>query len=162
MSRRDAREAAFKLLYQIEIQKDDEESQFDLFIDIREIRPDEIPYLKLLFDGVRTHIAELDQTFTPYLKRWTKDRLPKVDLTILRLAVYEICYVDDVPDNVAISEAVLLARKYSSEESRSYINAVLGKLNSEHLLQVNEADAGNDNSNDAELNDIKDSINEQS
>jgi N utilization substance protein B len=131
MSRRDAREAAFKLLYQIEIQKHDEESQFDVFVDIREIRQDEVPYLKLLFDGVRTHIAELDQTFTPYLKRWTKDRLPKVDLTILRLAVYEICYVADVPDNVAISEAVLLARKYSSEESRSYINAVLGRLNTE-------------------------------
>jgi N utilization substance protein B len=81
-----------------------------------------------LVRGVREHADDLDSRFSPFLKRWTKDRLPKVDLTILRLAVFEMFYVEDVPGNVAISEAVLLCKKYSSEESRSYINAVLGRL----------------------------------
>jgi len=128
MSRRDAREAAFMLLYQIEIQRGEEERQFDEFVEQREIAAGDVPYLKLLFDGVRSRREELDAVFTPYLKRWTKNRLPRVDLTILRLAAFEICNVPDVPDNVAISEAVLLARKFSSEESRSYINAGLGRV----------------------------------
>lgn len=131
MSRRDAREAAFMLLYQIEIQKGEEERQLAEFIEQREVAAGDVPYLKQLFDGVRIRREDLDTTFTPYLKRWTKNRLPRIDLTILRLAVFEICHVPDVPDSVAISEAVLLARKYSSEESRSYINAVLGRLHAE-------------------------------
>ena len=116
------------LLYQVEIQKGDEDGQFRSFIEEREIAAVDVPYMTALFDGVRGCREELDNAFTPYLKRWTKDRLPKVDLTILRLAVYELRHVEDVPDSVAISEAVLLAKKFSSEESRSYINAVLGRL----------------------------------
>jgi N utilization substance protein B len=133
MSRRDARESAFMLLFQIELQKGDEEAQLRSFIEEREVPEGEIAYLTTLFDGVRNKRTELDAVFSPYLKRWTKERLPKIDLTILRLAVFEICHVADVPDSVAISEAVLLARKFSSEESRKYINAVLGKLCSERL-----------------------------
>lgn len=131
MSRRDAREAAFMLLYQIEIQKGDEDRQLAEFIEQREVQAGDVPYMQLLFDGVRMSREMLDATFSPYLKRWTKSRLPKIDLTILRLAVFEICSIPDVPDNVAISEAVLLARKFSSEESRSYINAVLGRLHAD-------------------------------
>jgi len=131
MSRRDAREAAFMLLYQVEIQKGDEEGQLRSFIEEREVPEDEVSYMTALFHGVRSRREELDAEFSPYLKRWTKERLPKIDLTILRLATYEIRHVEDVPESVAISEAVLLARKFSSEESRSYINAVLGRLCSE-------------------------------
>ena len=131
MSRRESREKAFMLLYQLEIQKGDEESQIASFIEDREVAELEVDYLKMLVRGVREHTAELDSRFTPYLKRWTKDRLPKVDLTILRLAVYEMFFVEEVPTNVAISEAVLLCKKYSTEESRAYINAVLGRLSGE-------------------------------
>ncbi len=132
MSRRDAREAAFKLLYQVEIQKGNEEGQLQSFIEQQEIPEGDLSYLNLLFDGVRGHRDELDAAFTPYLKRWTKNRLPRIDLTILRLAVFEMRHVPDVPESVAINEAVLLAKKFSSEESRSYINAVLGRLSTEH------------------------------
>ncbi|MEA4888360.1 MAG: transcription antitermination factor NusB [Clostridiaceae bacterium] len=128
MSRREAREKAFMLLYQLEIQKGDEEAQMASFIKEREVGENELDYMVSLVNGVREHLDDLDLRFTPLLKRWTKDRLPKVDLTILRMAVYEIFFVEEVPNNVAISEAVLLCKKYSSEESRSYINAVLGRL----------------------------------
>lgn len=128
MSRRDAREKAFMLLFQLEIQKGDEESQIDTFIETREVREDEIEYMKVLVQGVRQHLAALDRRFEPFLKRWSKDRLPKVDLTIMRLAVFEMLYVEDVPESVAISEAVLLCKKFSSEESRAYVNAVLGRV----------------------------------
>ncbi len=128
MSRREAREKAFMLLYQLEIQKGDEEAQTASFIKEREVGENELDYMICLVNGVREHMEELDLRFAPLLKRWTKDRLPKIDLTILRMAVFEIFFVDEVPNNVAISEAVLLCKKYSSEESRAYINAVLGRL----------------------------------
>ena len=128
MSRKDAREKAFMLLYQLEIQKGDMENQIAHFITEQEIKPKDADYVCLLVRGVRQQLDELDTAFEPLLKRWTKQRLPKIDITILRLALYEMRFVEAVPDNVAISEAVLLAKKYSSEESRSYINAVLGRL----------------------------------
>jgi transcription antitermination protein NusB len=134
MSRRDAREKAFMLLYQMEIQKGGEDAQIEAFIAERDVGGNEVAYMTQLVNGVRTCVQELDGLFTPYLKRWTKERLPKIDLTILRLAVFEMFHVPDVPHNVAISEAVLLCKKYSSEESRSYINAVLGRLSSSPLL----------------------------
>ena len=128
MSRRDAREKAFMLLYQLEFQRGDDESQLAAFIVDREVSASEVEYMTQLVRGVRASVGELDQKFEPFLKRWTKDRLPKVDLTILRLAVFEMFFIEEVPQNVAISEAVLLCKKFSTEESRSYINAVLGRL----------------------------------
>jgi N utilization substance protein B len=128
MSRRESREKAFMLLYQLEIQKGGDDSQISAFINERDVSETEVEYLTFLVRGVRSQRDELDKLFTPFLKRWTKDRLPKIDLTILRLAAFEMFFIPDMPKNVAISEAVLLCKKYSSEESRSYINAVLGRL----------------------------------
>jgi len=128
MSRREAREKAFMLLYQLEIQREDEEAQLASFLEERDVNEQDKPYLVSLVSGVRSTRDDLDARFAPLLKRWTKERLSRIDLTILRLAVYEMFYVDDVPQNVAISEAVLLCRKYTNDESRSYINAVLGRL----------------------------------
>lgn len=128
MSRSEAREKAFQLLFQLEIQKGDLESQIEKFIEVQNVKSGDADYVLQLVRGVRSRLADLDESFEPLLKRWTKQRLPKVDLSIIRLAVYEIRFVEDVPNNVAISEAVLLAKKYSNDESRAYINAVLGKL----------------------------------
>jgi N utilization substance protein B len=128
MSRRESREKAFMFLYQLEIQKGDETRQLADFLTDREVQPDEQDYLLTLVEGVTDKKADLDAKIAPLLKRWTIDRLPRVDLTILRIAAYELLCCPDIPASVAISEAVLLARKYSSEEARSYINAVLGQM----------------------------------
>ena len=128
MSRRESREKAFMFLYQLEIQKGDETRQLADFLSEREVGENDQDYLLALVEGVSDHKTVLDERIAPLLKRWTIDRLPRIDLTILRLAVYEMAYRPDIPANVAISEAVLLAKKYSSEESKNYINAVLGKI----------------------------------
>ncbi|MDW7657326.1 MAG: transcription antitermination factor NusB [Bacillota bacterium] len=128
MSRRDAREKAFMLLYQMEIQKGDMEAQLVSFVDEFSIAPQDVDYMSSLVRGVHARGDEIDSRFAPLLKRWTKERLPKIDLIILRIAVYEMFHIEDVPNNVAISEAVILCRKYTSDESRAYINAVLGRL----------------------------------
>ncbi|MDD3931158.1 MAG: transcription antitermination factor NusB, partial [Eubacteriales bacterium] len=103
MSRRDAREKAFMLLYQLEIQKGDEENQIVSFISEQQVNVQDQDYMTSLVKGVRLMRDDLDARFEPLLKRWTINRLPKVDLTILRLAVYEMFHVEDVPQNVAIS-----------------------------------------------------------
>ncbi|WP_294778306.1 transcription antitermination factor NusB [uncultured Eubacterium sp.] len=85
-------------------------------------------YAKALFEGVDSKIEELDEIINAYSKGWKTNRLPKVNLAILRLAIYEIKYVDDVPASVAINEAVELAKKYSGEGDYSFINGVLGSV----------------------------------
>lgn len=129
MSRRESREKAFMFLYQLEIQKGDATRQLADFLTEREVGENDRDYLLALVEGVSDQKKDLDEKIAPLLKRWTIERLPRIDLTILRIAVYEMSFRTDIPANVAISEAVLLAKKYSSEESKAYINAVLGKIN---------------------------------
>ena len=130
MSRRDARESAFRLLYQMEIRKSDPTSQRDIYLEQYPLDEEDVPYFDAIVSGVSTRSEELDELFSPLLKGWKIDRLPKVDLVILRISVYEIRFRPDVPVSVSISEAVILSKKYSSEESKAYINAVLGRIES--------------------------------
>lgn len=128
MIRREIREKAFMFLFQLELQKGDEDQQLTTFLAEYDVDEKSAVYMRQLIDGVRLYHETLDAAFIPFLKGWTLERLPRVDLTIIRLAVFEMLHVPEVPSNVAISEAVLLAKKFSTEESRSYINAVLGKV----------------------------------
>ena len=128
MSRQAARENAFLFLYQIEIQKDHVEKQRENFLENFSMDPADEAFFDELVHGVCDKKEWLDERISEYLRKWTVDRIPKVDLTILRIAVYELYFATDVPPNVAISEAVILSRKYSDEDARSYINAVLGNI----------------------------------
>jgi N utilization substance protein B len=140
MGRREAREFAFQLLYQLEIQRDEPDRQIGDFVDLWGILEPDADYVRLLANGVTKAKASLDAVYSGYLKRWTTERLPRIDVTILRIAVYEILHVESVPPNVSVNEAVLLARKFSSEEARSYINAVLGKVVAAQGLEAAPAD----------------------
>lgn len=128
MSRKESRESAFKFLYQIEIQKDGIEEQRLTFIREMELKENELAYFDKLIYGIIANRKSLDDVYSKYLTNWNLDRIPKIDQTILRIATYEIIHVPDVPGNVSISEAVLLSKKYSTDESRAYINGILGKL----------------------------------
>lgn len=130
MSRREARESAFKLLYQMEIRKSDPVPQREIFLEEFPLEGEDLTYFDELVSGVSKNAALLDELYAPLLKGWKIERLPKVDLVILRIAAYEIRMRSDVPTNVSISEAVILAKRYSTEESKAYINAVLGRLES--------------------------------
>lgn len=83
-------------------------------------------FAKTLYNGVIEHKNEIDEIISSFSSGWKLKRLPKVNVAILRLAVYEIKFVDDVPNSVAINEAVELAKKYSGKEDASFINGVLG------------------------------------
>ncbi|MDE6659135.1 MAG: transcription antitermination factor NusB, partial [Eubacterium sp.] len=83
-------------------------------------------YAKELFEATSAHINELDEIIEKYANGWKLNRISKVNLSILRLALAEIVYVDSVPENVAINEAVEIAKKYSGSEDYSFINGILG------------------------------------
>ncbi|HHU89971.1 MAG TPA: transcription antitermination factor NusB [Clostridiaceae bacterium] len=142
MGRKETRENAMKLLYQVQIQKDDIQEQISRFIEEQEItRPQDKEYLLNVVNGVIENAEELDNLISKHAKGWTIHRMPKVDLAIMRLSCFEIKYRNDIPVNVSINEAVELAKKYSSEQSKTFVNGVLGKIFAE-LADYTADDSG--------------------
>jgi N utilization substance protein B len=86
------------------------------------------PYAAELVRGVTTHSERIDELISWNLVDWTLERMPAVDRNILRIGVYELLWADDVPDGVAISEAVLLARDLSTDASPSFVNGILARI----------------------------------
>ncbi len=99
-------------------------------VSVREGEPeaDDRAYIERVLEGVLSHLDELDEQIQSASRNWTIDRMPHVDLTILRLAVWEILHEDEVPGPVAINEAVTLAGCYSEPASGRFINGVLGTI----------------------------------
>ena len=120
--RSEEREQAFCLLFQSLFNTDE---NFEIYEENIEYVGD---YARSIALGVEEKKDNLDGLIEKYSKGWKVKRLPKVNLAILRLAAYEILFVDDVPESVAINEAVELAKKYSGESDYSFINGVLGAL----------------------------------
>lgn len=86
------------------------------------------PYTVTLVEGVHLHRARIDELLSTYSVGWPLERMPTIDRNLLRIAVFEILYADDVPDAVAISEAVGLASELSTDESSSFVNGLLARL----------------------------------
>ena len=85
-------------------------------------------YAADLVRGVATHAARIDELISQYAQGWTLERMPAVDRNVLRIGVYELLWADDVPDAVAISEAVLLAQDLSTEASPAFVNGLLARI----------------------------------
>jgi N utilization substance protein B len=126
MDRTSARVAAMKLLYEWEMGGDGGE---DTLLGLLEIEPgeNETEYMDALVQGVKSHCTDLDLTIAQYVIGWEMNRLRRVDLTILRLAVYELLDLG-LSKGVAINEAVEMARSYSTPEAGPFVNGVLGAL----------------------------------
>ncbi|MEG0805560.1 MAG: transcription antitermination factor NusB [Lachnospiraceae bacterium] len=130
MGRRELRENIFKLLFRVEFYETDElPEQLITFFDMAAemIESDEI-YIKQKFNAMLEKLPEIDLAINKISEGWKTSRMCKVDLTLIRLAVYEIQYDQEVPTSVAINEAVELAKKYGTDESPSFVNGVLAKL----------------------------------
>jgi N utilization substance protein B len=85
-------------------------------------------YTVTLVEGVADHLARIDELISTYAEGWSLDRMPAVDRNVLRLGVFEVLWVDDVPDAVAVSEAVNLVRDLSTDESPAFVNGILGHI----------------------------------
>ncbi len=126
MTRKEAREQAFVLIFEKMFRNDSPEEILEYAKEIREIEIDE--YAKDVFAGVCEKCEELDGEIEGHLKNWKIERISKVALAILRLAVYEIKFVESVPESVSINEAVELSKKFSVAEDASFVNGVLGNI----------------------------------
>jgi len=125
--RRAARQRAVELLYEAHLR--DEEPTEDL--SAREGSPDADPvpdYPIKLVEGVAAHREHIDELLAEYARGWTVERMPPVDLAVLRVGVYELLWASDVPDPVAIDEAVGIAKKLSTDDSPRFVNGVLGRM----------------------------------
>lgn len=130
MNRSAIREQAFKLIYSLEIQRqNDLEESINLYIESNEIKDSNAQeYIKDAVLGIEEHKQEImNQIETNLKKEWKIDRIAKIDLAILKLAIYEIKY-KDIPFKVVINEAVELAKKYGEDSSKNFVNGVLASV----------------------------------
>lgn len=130
MSRRELREHIFRMLFRVEFHPVDElEEQLEQFLEESEpISKEDETYIQNKYLQIKEKLVEVDELINISTKGWKTNRMAKVDLTIIRLAVYEMKYDEDVPTGVAINEAVELARKFGTDESPAFVNGVLAKI----------------------------------
>ncbi|TDM04327.1 transcription antitermination factor NusB [Macrococcus carouselicus] len=124
MSRKESREHALKVLFQMETKEPIEASEAKRFVLEANERDG---FMDQLVAGVKAHQDEIDEHISPNLKQWKLERLSKIDRTLLRMAVYELLYTD-VPDKVAVNEAVNLSKEYGDDDSFKFINGVLSEV----------------------------------
>ncbi|HRU96371.1 transcription antitermination factor NusB [Ruminococcus sp. XPD3002] len=124
MSRREVRDSAFKLVFEQLLRDDDIQELYDIAEEIDEITVDD--QVKAIVDGTLAHREELDRIVENYSKSRKLARISKLNLAILRIALYESLYDENTPVNAAISEAMVLANTYTYSEDASFINGVLG------------------------------------
>lgn len=131
MSRRELREQIFKFVFRVEFHAMEEMTEQEkLFFEDYELELSEkdAEYISQKSNAILQKLDEIDEMINSRAKGWKTERMSKVDLSILRVAVYEIMFDDSVPTTVAINEAVEIAKKYGQEESSGFINGVLAKF----------------------------------
>ncbi|GAB6274834.1 MAG: transcription antitermination factor NusB [Peptococcaceae bacterium] len=130
MSRKRARELAFLVLFQVDAGQIDPAKA--IFHTIQELmdepREEEKEFIRALVNGTRQYLANIDRVITLSSQDWQLNRLGKVELNIMRLALFEIFFREDIPPKVSVNEAVELAKTYGSQESSRFINGILGKI----------------------------------
>lgn len=129
MGRKKARDNAFKCVYQL---------SFGYNLDINKILEncymenendsEEKEYIEVVLNGINSNLERIDNIILSNLKNWTIDRIFKIDLAILRLAIYEILFMDNIPLKVSANEAVELAKIYGNNDSKSFVNGLIAKV----------------------------------
>ncbi len=126
MGRKQAREGAMQLLFQMDSNGEFDTSAIDSFLENFPFGENESDYIHKTVDGVLENKTQIDEYITNQLESWSLERLAKVDLAALRLAIFEILYMDDIPVEVSINEAIEIVKKFSTEDAYKYVNGVLG------------------------------------
>lgn len=129
MSRKKARDNAFKCVYELEFGMSESlDKILENCYEDNDNKPDEKEYIEMVLKGVKENLEEIDNIILSKLKNWSLERIAKIDLAILRLAIYEINYMDDIPVKVSANEAVELAKTYGNNDSKSFVNGVIAKV----------------------------------
>ena len=131
MGRKEIREQIFNLLFRVEFhneeaRKEQEHLYFEKYEDLFEVEESE--YIREKYGQILVNLSEIDDALNAQTTGWKTDRMSKVDLAILRLALYEVKWDEDIPVGVAINEAVEIAKKFGGNESPAFVNGVLAKF----------------------------------
>lgn len=126
MTRKQAREEAFILVFEKEFNNNTVEEILETAKEVRDLTPDE--YINTVFSGVFKHLEELDGIIADKSVGWKIGRISKTALGILRLAIFEMKYLDDIPVSVSINEAVELCKKYATSVDASFVNGILSSV----------------------------------
>ena len=129
MNRSLAREETFKLLYSLEIQKEDLKEQTEIYLENAEISDENTKkYMSAIVEGIESNIKDIENKISENLKKdWKIERISKINLVLLKLAIYEILYTE-TPFKVVINEVVELAKKYGDDTSPNFINGILASI----------------------------------
>ncbi len=133
MSRHIAREIAFKIIFEYSFQDEDAEELFEKYLeshseDFKSASEEDLAYIKDVISGVKKNLNSIDEKIKTKLKDWNIERINKVDISVLRLSIYEILYKKDIPEKVSVNEAVEICKMYGEENSKSFVNGVLAKV----------------------------------
>ena len=130
MSRRIARRDAFYLVFQMDFhEKEDEERIKEIFMSEQtDLTESDKEFIEKIVSAASTHLEEIDEIIGKYAKGWSVNRMSKVDLAVLRVAVCEMVFIKETPFKVIINEAIELVKKYSLDESPAFVNGILGML----------------------------------
>lgn len=137
-NRRYGRDLALKVIFELDVAGGDPSDAFELAVQLLKTDPEEgdglvvnddaVGFARELLSGTIERLPEIDQRLRTYAREWSLERMANVDRNILRLALYEMLYRDDVPLSVSINEAVEMAKVYSTPDSGRFINGILGKI----------------------------------
>ena len=126
MGRKQAREGTMQLLFQMGINNDYSEDSLETYLNNFSFDKAETEYILDAVDKILENKEVIDNHISEHIKGWEIERLANVDLSILRIAIYEVLYREDIPVQVSINEAIEISKKYSTEDSYRFINGVLG------------------------------------
>ena len=126
--RKDTRKNAMELMFQMEIQNDFSDEVIEKFQELNSLTVKQRDYMSLLFRNIEEKLEKVNTVIEENAENWRIQRLAKVDLSILRIALIEMFYVEEVPIAVAINEVVFLAKIYGSDNSAKFINGILGTV----------------------------------
>ena len=128
-ARRKARKRALDVLYEADLRRRPITDALEAYVERLETpKPEQLGYTVAVVEGVAAHLDRVDELIASYAEGWTLERMPVVDRNLARIAVYELVYVDEIDDAVAITEAVELAKTLSTEDSPRFLNGLLGRI----------------------------------
>ena len=126
--RRRSRESALQVLYQWDMTQQDARKGLVHFKEHFSLKEESDPFLDLIVQGVLTHCQEIDRLIEQYSEHWRLGRMAPIDRTILRIAIFELLYCEEIPPKVTLNEAVDLGKQFGSDESGSFINGILDRI----------------------------------
>ena len=129
MTRKEAREEAFRLLFETEFREEDPTAIFAISKENREVETNE--YLKTVYFGVREKLEEIDEIIVRHSNGWKPSRISPVSRSAVRLCIYEMKYMEDIPNAVSLNEAIELVKKYDEPKMKAFVNGLLNGAKNE-------------------------------